>query len=34
MQKKLQKICVYKKKAVLLQSHLKKVVLYRGVEQW
>ena len=34
MQKNLQKICVCQKKAVLLQPHLKKMVLYRGVEQW
>ncbi len=34
MQKKHKKICIYQKKAVILQSHLRKVVLYRGVEQW
>ena len=25
---------INQKKAVILQSHLRKVVLYRGVEQW
>ena len=34
MQKKYQKICVYQKKAVLLQSRLIRTVLWRGVEQW
>ena len=34
MQKKCKIICVYQKKAVLLQSRLRNNGAYRGVEQW